>query len=94
MERGKRKEITGVVVSDKMDKTRVVAIDSWKVVPIYRKRVRSTNRVKAHDGENAAKTGDRVVLVESRPLSRDKRWRIARIISQDDGRPPAGGGSA
>ncbi len=80
MERAKRKQITGVVVGDKMDKTRVVLIEGWKVSPIYRKRIRSTHRVKAHDEENAAKVGDRVRLVESRPLSRDKRWRISQIL--------------
>ncbi len=84
MERGLRKEIKGVVVSDKMDKTRVVAIESFKVAPIYRKRIRSTSKVKAHDEENTSKTGDTVVLVESRPLSRDKRWRVIQVISPED----------
>ncbi len=82
MERAKRKEITGVVVSDKMDKTRVVLIEAWKVSPIYRKRVHSTHRVKAHDEENAAKVGDKVRLVESRPYSAQKRWRIAEILTK------------
>ncbi len=90
MERGKRKKITGVVVSDKMDKTRVVAIESWKMAPIYRKRVRSTHRVKAHDEGNTTQIGDTVVLVESRPLSRDKRWRITSVVSKED--PSSAGG--
>ncbi len=90
MERGLRKQIKGVVVSDKMDKTRVVAIESFKIAPIYRKRIRSTSKVKAHDENNASKTGDTVVLVESRPLSRDKRWRIIQVISPED-RSSAGG---
>jgi small subunit ribosomal protein S17 len=85
MERAKRKEVTGVVVSDKMDKTRVVRVESWKVSPIYRKRVRATHRIKAHDENNAAKIGDRVRLVECRPLSADKRWRIAQIYTTSDG---------
>ncbi|MGI6643056.1 MAG: 30S ribosomal protein S17 [Bacillota bacterium] len=91
MERGKRKRITGVVVSDKMDKTRVVAIESWKMAPIYRKRVRSTHRVKAHDEGNQTRIGDTVVLVESRPLSRDKRWRIARVVTTGNDASIAGG---
>ncbi len=82
MERGKRKELTGVVVSDKMQKTRVVSIESWKISPKYGKRVRSTHRVKAHDEENASKVGDTVLLVESRPLSAEKRWRISKVTSK------------
>ncbi|MGI6663226.1 MAG: 30S ribosomal protein S17 [Bacillota bacterium] len=82
MERGIRKEMTGVVVSDKMDKTRVVAIETWKVVPKYRKRVRSTRKVKAHDEDNSARAGDVVRIVECRPLSRDKKWRIAEILEK------------
>ncbi|HHY44649.1 MAG TPA: 30S ribosomal protein S17 [Firmicutes bacterium] len=82
MERGMRKEMTGVVVSDKMDKTRVVAIETWKVVPKYQKRVRSTRKVKAHDEDNSARTGDLVRIVECRPLSRDKKWRIAEILEK------------
>jgi len=77
-----RKEMTGVVVSDKMDKTRVVAIETWKVVPKYQKRVRSTRKVKAHDEDNSARTGDLVRIVECRPLSRDKKWRIAEILEK------------
>ena len=82
MERGIRKEMTGVVVSDKMDKTRVVAIETWKVVPKYRKRVRSTRKVKAHDEDNSARAGDVVRIVACRPLSRDKKWRIAEILEK------------
>jgi len=93
MERAKRKVVTGVVVSDKMDKTRVVRIESWKVSPIYRKRVLSTHRVKAHDENNAAKVGDKVRLVETRPLSAQKRWRIAEILTDRDGTPVGGDAS-
>ena len=93
MERAKRKEITGVVVSDKMDKTRVIRIEAWKVSPIYRKRVLSTHRVKAHDEQNAAKVGDRVRLVECRPLSADKKWRIAEILTKPEGTSHGGDAS-
>ena len=71
MERGMRKEMTGVVVSDKMDKTCVVAIETWKVVPKYRKRVRSTRRSK-RDEENSAGVGDLVRIVESGPFPATK----------------------
>ncbi|MGI6633084.1 MAG: 30S ribosomal protein S17 [Bacillota bacterium] len=82
MERGMRKELTGVVVSNKMEKTCVVAIQTWKIVPKYGKRVRSTRKVKAHDEDNSARTGDVVRIVESRPISRDKRWRVAEIVER------------
>lgn len=82
MERGKRKELIGTVVSDKMDKTRVVAIETWKVTPVYGKRVRSTQKVKAHDEKNEASVGDKVRLAETRPLSRDKRWRIVEVMEK------------
>ncbi len=89
MERGKRKELTGVVVSDKMEKTRVVSIETWKVSPKYGKRVHRTRRVKAHDEANISKTGDTVVIVEARPLSADKRWRISEVVGK-----PVGGDQA
>lgn len=82
MERGMRKEMTGVVVSDKMEKTCVVAIETWKVIPKYGKRVRSTRRVKAHDEEKVARTGDVVRIVESRPISADKKWRLAEVLEK------------
>jgi small subunit ribosomal protein S17 len=85
MERGTRKELTGVVVSDKMLKTRVVSIETWKISPKYGKRIRRARTVKAHDEENASKVGDKVRLVESRPLSHDKRWRISEIIEKSRG---------
>lgn len=91
MERGMRREMTGVVVSDKMEKTCVVAIEAWKVVPKYGKRVRSTQRVKAHDEEKAAGVGDVVRIVECRPFSRDKKWRVVEVVekSKDAGGDPA-----
>jgi len=82
MERGTRKELTGVVVSDKMEKTRVVSIETWKVSPKYGKRVHSTRKVKAHDEGNVSKVGDTVRIVESRPLSADKRWRITEVAGK------------
>ncbi len=72
----KRRRLTGTVVSDKMQKTRVVAVERLKKHPTYLKYYRVTQRFKAHDEENAFKAGDRVVIEETRPLSRDKRWRI------------------
>ncbi|MGI6621102.1 MAG: 30S ribosomal protein S17 [Bacillota bacterium] len=89
MERGKRKELIGVVVSDKMDKTRVVAIESWKVHPLYKKRHRSTRKVMAHDEHNISAMGDKVRLAETRPLSRRKRWRLSEIVEKSKAR--AGG---
>jgi len=69
----RRKKI-GTVVSDKMDKTVVVEIVTLKTHPIYRKKYKSSKRYKAHDEENKFKVGDKVVIVEGRPMSRDKRW--------------------
>lgn len=75
-------EFTGLVVSDKMDKTIVVAITTRMLHPLYKKYVKSTKKVKAHDEKNDAKTGDTVRVVESRPLSRDKRWRLVEILER------------
>ncbi|HRC53970.1 MAG TPA: 30S ribosomal protein S17, partial [Bacillota bacterium] len=63
MERAQRKKMVGVVVSDKMDKTRIVAVDTWKVSPLYGKRIRSTQRIKAHDEKNVTSLGDKVLLI-------------------------------
>ncbi len=71
-----KQRLKGVVVSDKMDKTIVVRVDLLKEHPKYKKRYRSSTNYKAHDEENKAKKGDRVVIEETRPLSRDKRWRL------------------
>jgi len=78
--RGKRKERVGVVVSDKMDKTAVVAVDSFVVHPLYGKRMKRTRKFMAHDPENSCRVGDTVRLMETRPLSRHKRWRIQEIV--------------
>ena len=81
-ERGTRKTRTGLVVSDKMAKTVVVAIERRVPHPVYGKMVRRTTKLKAHDEQNEAKTGDTVRIMETRPLSKDKRWRVVEIIER------------
>jgi small subunit ribosomal protein S17 len=81
-ERNLRKTRVGVVTSDKMDKTVVVAIKDKVPHPLYKKIINRTLKVKAHDEENACGVGDRVQLMETRPLSKDKRWRVVRIIEK------------
>jgi small subunit ribosomal protein S17 len=81
-ERNARKSRTGLVVSDKMDKTVVVAIERRVPHPIYGKMITRTKRLKAHDEENSAKVGDTVRIVETRPLSKDKRWRLVEIVDR------------
>lgn len=80
--RGLRKERSGVVVSDRMQKTVVVSVERTVMHPKYKKVLRRSTRVKAHDETNQCRVGDRVVIVECRPLSRDKRWRVARVIER------------
>jgi len=80
--RGRRKVRQGRVVSDKMQKTVVVAIERRVPHPVYGKMVTRTKKYKAHDEENTAKVGDRVRIVETRPLSKDKRWRVVEIIER------------
>ena len=82
MERNLRKTRTGVVVSDKMDKTIVVAIRDNVKHPLYNKIVKRTYKLKAHDENNECKKGDRVKVMETRPLSKDKRWRLVEIIER------------
>ena len=79
-ERGNKKTQIGVVVSDKMDKTVVVKVDRLVKHPVYNKYIKRSAKYKAHDENNSCKTGDRVVMVESRPLSKDKCWKIRQII--------------
>jgi small subunit ribosomal protein S17 len=79
-ERGNRKIQTGVVVSDKMDKTVVVKVDRLVKHPVYNKYIKKTAKYKAHDEDNACKVGDRVVIVETRPLSKDKFWKVRQVI--------------
>jgi small subunit ribosomal protein S17 len=80
--RNARKVRTGLVVSDKMQKTVVVAIERRVPHPVYGKMVTRTKRVKAHDEENTAKTGDTVRIMETRPLSKDKRWRVVEVVER------------
>ncbi len=81
-ERNLRKTQVGMVVSDKMDKTVVVAIVDSVKHPLYGKIVKRTVKFKAHDEENTCGVGDRVEIMETRPLSKDKRWRVTRIIEK------------
>ena len=81
-ERNLRKSMIGTVVSDKMDKTVVVAVEDSYAHPIYKKTVKRTYKLKAHDEENSCKVGDRVEVMETRPLSKDKRFRIVRIVEK------------
>ena len=81
-DRNLRKQKVGRVVSDKMDKTVVVAIEDSKRHPLYKKIIRNTVRIKAHDENNECRVGDRVTVMETRPLSKDKRWRLAAIVEK------------
>lgn len=82
-ERGNRKTRVGIVVSDKMDKTVVVKIDNLVKHPVYKKYIKRQYTCKAHDEQNACETGDKVLIVESRPLSKDKRWRVRQILEKN-----------
>ena len=82
MERNLRKPRTGKVVSNKMDKTIVVAIEDHVKHPLYKKIVKETYKLKAHDENNECKIGDKVRVMETRPLSKDKRWRLVEIIEK------------
>ncbi len=81
-ERNLRKTRIGRVVSDKMDKTIVVAIEDSVQHPLYKKIIKRTVKFKAHDENNECKRGDRVMIMETRPLSRDKRWRLVQIVEK------------
>lgn len=80
--RNARKLRTGLVVSDKMQKTVVVAIERRVQHPVYGKMITRTTHLKAHDEENAAKAGDTVRVMETRPMSKDKRWRVVEIVER------------
>ena len=82
VKRGYRKTREGMVVSDKMDKTVVVAVEDRFKHPMYGKVVRRTSKLKAHDESNAAGVGDRVLLMETRPMSATKRWRVVEILEK------------
>jgi len=81
-ERNTRKVRTGVVVSDKMDKTVVVAVERIMRHPLYGKTIKRTKKFKAHDENNECKVGDTVKIMETRPLSHDKRWRVVEIVKK------------
>jgi small subunit ribosomal protein S17 len=82
MERGLRKKRLGRVVSDKMDKTIVVAVETKVRHPLYGKTMNRTTKFKAHDENNEANMNDRVLIMETRPLSKDKRWRLVEIVER------------
>ena len=81
-ERNLRKEMIGTVTSDKMDKTVVVSVETSVKHPIYKKIVKRTYKLKAHDEENKCHMGDKVRVMETRPLSKDKRWRVVEILEK------------
>lgn len=78
-----KKIYTGDVISDKMDKTVVVAVTRLAQHPMYKKTIKKRTTFKAHDEENKCKTGDRVSIIESRPLSRDKRWKVLDVVRRE-----------
>ena len=80
-----RREWFGNVVSNKMNKTVVVAVDRYVSHPVYRKFMRRVTKLKAHDEQNSCQVGDRVKLIETRPISKEKRWRVVQIMER--GRP-------
>lgn len=81
-ERGKRKTLIGVVTSDKMDKTVVVMVNRIVLHHKYKKYIKKRKKVKAHDEKNECRIGDKVLLIETRPLSKEKRWRVKEIIER------------
>ena len=81
-ERNLRKTRVGIVASDKMDKTVVVAIQDNVKHPLYKKIIKNTIKLKAHDENNTCNVGDRVLIMETRPLSKDKNWRVVEIIEK------------
>jgi len=80
--RGARKKLVGTITSDKMDKTVVVRVERLVPHEVYKKYVRRRENFKAHDEKNEFRVGDRVEIVETRPMSKDKRWRVARLIER------------
>jgi small subunit ribosomal protein S17 len=91
--RNRRKVRKGVVVSDKMDKTVVVSCERVFQHPLYRKLVKRTDKVVAHDEENRCRVGDSVTIIETRPLSRRKRWRVSEVVSAVQTEAPSPGGA-
>ena len=82
MERNNRKVLVGRVVSDKMDKTITVVVETKRNHPVYGKRINYSKKYKAHDENNEANMNDRVLIMETRPLSKDKRWRLVEIVER------------
>jgi small subunit ribosomal protein S17 len=94
--RGRRKVREGIVTSNRMQKTVVISIESTVMHPKYKRYLRRRTRVKAHDEKNACQPGDRVLIIESRPLSREKRWRVCKVLErgvQAEVPPEFGGGA-
>jgi small subunit ribosomal protein S17 len=81
-EKVNKKEFTGIVVSDKMEKTIVVQVTTRRLHPLYKKYVKKSKKVKAHDEKNDAKYGDKVRVIETRPISKEKCWKLAEIIER------------
>ena len=81
-ERGKQKTLVGIVTSDKMEKTVIVMVNRLVLHPIYKKYVRKRKKIKAHDEQKQCHIGDKVMLVETRPLSREKRWRVKEVLER------------
>ncbi len=81
-ERNERRVQVGKVVSDKMDKTIVVAVETYKKHDLYHKRIKYTKKYKAHDENNKAKIGDIVKIMETRPISKDKNWRLVEVVEE------------
>jgi len=84
LERGKRKQRRGTVISDKMDKTVVVAVESKYAHPLYKKVLKRIKKFKVHDGKGTSKIGDKVIISEVRPLSKTKRWILKEVLSKAD----------
>ena len=80
--RGTKRQVSGIIVSNKMEKTVVVQVERLVKHPMYKKYIRRRNKFTAHDNDNACSIGDRVEITESRPLSKTKRWRVVRIIEK------------
>jgi len=82
-QRGNRKTQVGIVASDKMDKTVVVKVEQLVMHPVYRKYIKRNVKFKAHDAENSCAVGDKVLIVETRPMSKDKRWKVREILEKN-----------
>ncbi len=81
-QRGTRKTLAGNVISNKMEKTVVIQVESVKTHPLYKKQIKTFKKYKVHDEKNECNVGDKVEIVETRPLSKEKRWRLAKIVQK------------